>query len=205
MEVLPWVFTSGWASGINAYLVVLILGGVDRFFQLAQIPDALARNDVLIVAGVLFVVDTVADKIPYVDSTWDAIHTAIRPAIGAAIGALLVGDASSFEQAIAATAGGVTALASHAVKAGLRAAVNTSPEPASNVAVSAGEDVAVASVVSLAIVAPWVAAGIAAVLLFVGMTVVIVLMRRILAWRRRRRERAGAGTPTRAIGDVPAP
>ena len=205
MELLPWVFTSGWASGINAYLVVLILGGADRLFQLGQIPDALARTDVLIVAGMLFLVDTVADKIPYVDSTWDAIHTAIRPAIGAAIGALIVGDASSFEQAIAATAGGVTALASHAVKAGLRAAVNTSPEPASNVAVSAGEDVAVASVVSLAIVAPWVAAGIAAVLLFVGMTVVIVLMRRILAWRRRRRERAGAKSSAPAIGDVPAP
>ncbi len=205
MEMLPWVFTSGWASGINAYLVVLILGGADRFFQLGQIPDALARTDVLIVAGVLFLVDTVADKIPYVDSTWDAIHTAIRPAIGAAIGALIAGDASTFEQAIAATAGGVTALASHAVKAGLRAAVNTSPEPASNVAVSAGEDVAVASVVSLAIVAPWVAAGIAAVLLFVGMTVVIVLMRRIMAWRRRRRERAGTNSRAPAIGDVPAP
>ncbi len=202
MELLPWVFTSGWASGINAYLVVLILGGSDRFFQVAQIPDALARTDVLVVAAVLFLVDAVADKIPYVDSTWDAIHTAIRPAIGAALGALIAGDASSVEQAVAATAGGVTALASHAVKAGLRAAVNTSPEPASNIAVSTGEDVAVASVVSLAIVAPWVAAGIAAVLLFVGMTVVIVLMRHILAWRRRRRERVDDGRE-RAFGDVP--
>ncbi len=189
MELVPWVFTSGWASGINAYLVVLILGGADRIFALEQVPDALQRTDVLVVAGVLFLVDMVADKVPYVDSTWDAVHTAIRPAIGAALGALLAGDASSVEQAIAATAGGVTALASHAVKAGLRAAVNTSPEPASNVAVSVGEDAAVASVVSLAILAPWVAAGIAAILLFVGMTVVIVLLRRILSWRRNRRER----------------
>lgn len=190
MELLPWVFTSGWASGINAYLVVLILGGVDRFLALEQIPDALARTDVLVVAGVLFVIDLVADKVPYVDSTWDAVHTVIRPAIGAAICALLAGEASDLEQAVAATAGGVTALASHAVKAGLRAAVNTSPEPASNVAVSAGEDVAVAGVVSLAVIAPWIAAGIAAVLLFVGMTVVIVLMRKILSWRRERRARA---------------
>lgn len=188
MELLPWVFTSGWASGINAYLVVLILGGADKLFALEQVPDALQRTDVLVVAGVLFAVDVVADKVPYVDTTWDAVHTAIRPAIGAALGALIAGDASSVEQAVAATAGGVTALASHAVKAGLRAAVNTSPEPASNVAVSVGEDAAVASVVSLAILAPWVAAGIAAILLFVGMTVVIVLMRRILSWRRTRRE-----------------
>ena len=198
MELLPWVFTSGWASGINAYLVVLILGGADRVFELTQIPDALQRTDVLVVAGVLFLVDVVADKVPYVDSTWDAVHTVIRPAVGAALGALIAGDASSFEQAVAATAGGATALASHAVKAGLRAAVNTSPEPASNVAVSVGEDAAVASVISLAIVAPWVAAGIAAILLFVGMTVVIVLMRRILAWRRDRRERTSSRESTSA-------
>jgi len=199
VELLPWVFTSGWASGINAYLVVLVLGLADKVFDLVQVPDALQRTDVLAVAGVLFLVEVVADKVPYVDSTWDAVHTVIRPAVGAALGALIAGDASSFEQAIAATAGGTTALASHAVKAGLRAAVNTSPEPASNVAVSVGEDAAVASVISLAIIAPWVAAGIAAILLFVGMTVVLVLMRRILAWRRSRRERtsvreqAGAG------------
>ncbi len=198
MELLPWVFTSGWASGINAYLVVLILGGADRVFELAQIPDALQRTDVLVIAGVLFLVDVVADKVPYVDSTWDAVHTVIRPAVGAALGALIAGDASSFEQAVAATAGGATALASHAVKAGLRAAVNTSPEPASNVAVSVGEDAAVASVISLAIVAPWIAAGIAAILLFVGMTVVIVLMRRILAWRRDRRGRTASRESTGA-------
>lgn len=189
MELLPWVFTTGWASGINAYLVVLILGLVDRFATLSQIPDALARTDVLVAAGVLFLVDAVADKVPYVDSTWDAVHTAIRPTIGAVLGLLLAGDASSLEQALAATAGGVTALASHAVKAGLRAAVNTSPEPASNVAVSVAEDVGVASVISLAVVAPWLAAGIAAVLLVTGVTVVLLLLSRIRAYRRRRRER----------------
>jgi hypothetical protein len=190
MELLPWVFTTGWASGINGYLVVLLLGLVDRFATLGQIPDALARTDVLVAAGVMFAVDTVADKVPYVDSTWDAVHTAIRPAIGAALGALLAGDASSLEQALAATAGGVTALASHAVKAGLRAAVNTSPEPASNVTVSVAEDVGVASVVSLAVVAPWVAAGIAALLLATGIVLVLLLLSRVRAWRRRRRERA---------------
>lgn len=190
MELLPMVFTSGWASGINPYLVVLMLGLIDRFATLGQIPDPLARTDVLVCAGVLFAVDTVADKVPYVDSTWDAVHTAIRPTVGAVLGALLAGEATSVEQAVAATAGGLTALASHAVKAGLRAAVNTSPEPASNVAVSVAEDVGVASVISLAVVAPWVAAAIAAVLLVAGAVIVLLLLSRIRAWRRRRQERA---------------
>ncbi|MFC5998373.1 DUF4126 domain-containing protein [Quadrisphaera sp. GCM10027208] len=194
MELLPWVFTTGWASGVNAYLVVLILGLVERFAGVAAVPDVLARTDVLVAAGVLFAVDAVADKVPYLDSTWDAVHTAIRPTVGAVLGALLAGEASSVEQALAATAGGVTALASHAVKAGLRAAVNTSPEPASNVAVSVAEDVGVASVVSLVLVAPWLAAGVAAVLLVTGTVLVLLLLSRVRAWRRQRRQRTQPGT-----------
>ena len=186
MEVLPWVFTSGWASGINSYLVVLMLGVLDRVFGVDAVPDVLQRTDVLVVAGILFAIESVADKVPLLDSTWDAVHTAIRPTVGAVLGALIAADASSVEQALAATTGGVTALASHAVKAGLRAAVNTSPEPASNIGVSLAEDIGVAGVVSVAVVAPWVAAGIAAVLLVIGVVVVMLLLRRIVAWRRQR-------------------
>lgn len=195
MEVLPWVFTSGWASGINAYLVVLMLGGIDRFVAVEEIPDVLQRGDVLLAAALLFLVDLVADKIPYVDSVWDAVHTAIRPAIGAALGALIAGQAGSVEQAVAATAGGVTALLTHAVKAGLRVAVNTSPEPASNATVSVAEDTAVAGLVSLVVVAPWVAAAIAATLLVTGVVIVLLLLSRIRRWRQRRRERRA----TRAV------
>lgn len=190
MEALPWVFSSGWASGINSYAVVLILGLAGRFTSVDGVPAALGRNDVLIVAGILFLVDLVADKVPYIDSTWDAIHTVIRPAVGAAIGAMMTGQADSMTTAIGATTGGVTALASHAVKAGLRAAVNTSPEPASNVVVSAGEDVTVASVVSLSLLWPWVAASIAGFLLLLGGTVVWFLASRIQRYRRRRRSLA---------------
>ncbi len=193
---VAWVLTSGWASGVNGYLVVLLLGLAERLVGLEQIPDVLARTDVLLVAGALFAVDAVADKIPYVDSTWDVVHTAVRPTIGAGLGALLAGDAGSLEQVLAATAGGLTALASHAVKAGLRAAVNTSPEPASNVAVSTAEDVAVAGVVSLAILAPWVAAGVAAVLLVAGALLVALVWSRVRTLRRRRRTRT-AGPPWR--------
>jgi hypothetical protein len=190
VESLPWVFTSGWASGINSYLVVVLLGAFDRLLGVEAIPDALQRTDVLAVAGVLFVVDTVADKIPYVDSTWDAVHTVIRPAMGAAVAALIAGDASSLDQALLVATGGLTALSSHLVKAGLRAAVNTSPEPASNIAVSVTEDVAVAGLVSLAVVEPVIAAVVAGVLLTIGVILVALLWRRVRAWRRARRRRA---------------
>jgi hypothetical protein len=199
VDIIPWVFTTGWASGINAYLVVVLLGGVERFHPLTQIPDVLARTDVLVVAGVLFLLEMFADKIPYVDSVWDSVHTVVRPAVGTALAYLIAGDASSMEQALAATTGGVTALASHAVTAGLRAAANTTPEPASNIVLSVGEDVTAASVVSLAIIAPYVAAGIAALLLFVGLSIVIVLFRRIMRWRRNRRRKAAG-----SVGESPA-
>ena len=187
MEILPWVLTAGWASGINAYLVVLMLGLVERFQPLIQIPDVLARTDVLVAAGLLFLLEAFADKIPYLDSVWDTVHTVVRPAVAAALAAMIAGDSSTMVQALMATTGGVTALGSHSVKAGLRAAVNTSPEPVSNVAVSVGEDVTVAGVMSLALIAPWVAAGLALLLLAVGLLLVIALFRRIRAWRRARR------------------
>ena len=114
-QLLPWVFTSGWASGVNAYAVVLLLGLFGRFGHAPEVPAALERTDVLLAAALLFAVELVADKIPYVDSAWDAIHTVVRPVIGAAVAALLAGHAGTLQQALAAGAGGATALASHAV------------------------------------------------------------------------------------------
>jgi Domain of unknown function (DUF4126) len=184
-ELLPMVFTSGWASGINAYAVVVLLGVLGRFGGVDVVPATLQRTDVLVVAALLFAVEMVADKVPFLDSAWDAVHTVVRPAVGAAVAALLAGDATSMEQALMATTGGVTALASHAVKAGLRLVVNSSPEPASNIAVSAGEDLTVAGVVALLVVQPWVAAGIAATLLLTGAVVVVLLLRRVRRARRR--------------------
>jgi hypothetical protein len=196
MEVVPWVFTSGWASGINGYAVVLLMGLMGRFLGLDGVPAALERTDVMVAAAVLFAVDAVADKIPYVDSVWDTIHTVIRPTIGAVVAALIAGDASSLGQAVAAATGGVTAFASHAVKAGIRAGINTSPEPASNIVVSSAEDVTVAGVVSLAALFPWVAAGIAAFLLITGGALVVFVVRRLRrAWRRRQRPGPAPGGP----------
>jgi hypothetical protein len=184
-ELLPWVFTSGWASGINAYAVVLIMGIAERFLHVSGIPDALARPEVMIGAAVLFLVEMVADKIPYLDSAWDSVHTVIRPAVGATLGYLFGHESSSLDAAFMAATGGFSALASHLVKAGARAAVNTSPEPVSNIIVSSTEDVLVASVVSLAFLSPWLAAGIAALLLIAGALLVLFLLNRIRRFRSR--------------------
>jgi len=196
VEILAWVFSSGWASGISGYSTVLILGLAGRVFGAHGVPPGLERTDVLVAAAVLFVVELVADKIPYVDSVWDAVHTVVRPAIGATVAALIAGQSGSLSQVAAGTTGGLTALASHAVKAGLRAAVNTSPEPASNIGVSAAEDVTVAGVVSLSVLHPVAAAIIAAVLLALGVTLVVMLLGRIRRFRARWRERVAARAAT---------
>lgn len=185
MTLLPLVFSTAWASGVNAFLAVLLLGIADRVSDLEQVPDQLARTDVLIGAGVLFAVEFVADKIPYVDSTWDAVSTVVRPAIGTGLALLISGDADSIEQAAYAVLGGSTALASHSVKAGGRLAINTSPEPFTNVAASLGEDVAVIGVVLLAINHPWLALVVCVLLLVVGITVLVLLLRVVRrGWQR---------------------
>jgi len=198
-ELIPMAFTTGWGSGINAYLVVLVLGLSDKVFNLSQIPNALARTDVLVAAGILFVVELVADKIPYVDSVWDSVHTVIRPAVGATVGYLIGHDTASLDAAIGAATGGITALISHGVKAGLRGVVNTSPEPASNIVVSTSEDVAVTGVTALAIAHPWVAATIALLLLAIGAWIVYKLAGRIRRLKRRYDawgERVGIAQPS---------
>lgn len=190
MNLVPLAIANGWAAGINAYAVVLLLGLLGRS-GVAETPEVLQRTDVLVAAGVLTVLDFIADKVPYVDSAWDAVHTAIRPTIAAVVGALLAGDATTLEQALTAAGSGGTALVSHLSKASLRLAVNTSPEPASNVGVSLLEDVAVVGVVTLAVEHPWLAAGIALALLLTMATLVFLLLHRIrraLRSRRTRRE-----------------
>jgi hypothetical protein len=189
VSVLPLVFTSGWASGINAYAVVLLLGVFGATGLTDQVPESLQRTDVLIAAGVLFLCEAVADKIPYVDSLWDTAHTVIRPVSGAVVGALLAGQSGSLSDLAAGAVGGSTALASHAVKAGTRMAINTSPEPFSNIAVSSAEDLGVAGIITFAIFHPEAAAIIAAVLLFLGLLMLYFLISRIRRFLRRRAQR----------------
>jgi len=187
LELVPVVFSSGWASGVNAYATILVLGLFGRFTEVEAfpIPDVLTRTDVLVAAALLFAVEFVTDKIPYLDSAWDLVSTAIRPTVGAVIALLVSGDASSLDQAIYATIGGGTALLSHVVKSGLRLAINASPEPFSNAGMSVVEDSAVATVVTLAVYHPWWAFGLALTLLVLGLILLFFVFRYTRrGWRR---------------------
>jgi hypothetical protein len=179
VDSLAYVFTSGWASGVNVYATVLVTGLLGRVGGVDGVPDVLQRTDVLIFAGALWSVEFVADKIPYVDNAWDAVHTFIRPTIGAIIGALLAGEAQDLNGAFAAALGGSTALASHAAKSGLRLAVNASPEPFSNIVLSLLEDGAVVGVILFSVDHPWAAVAIAIALMAGAGILLVVLFRAI--------------------------
>ncbi|WP_031523778.1 DUF4126 domain-containing protein [Streptomyces sp. NRRL F-5123] len=201
MSALPLIFTSGWASGINAYAVVLLLGLMGATGATDEVPLSLQRTDVLVVAALLFLCEAVADKIPYLDSVWDVVHTVIRPVAGAVVAALLAGHDGSLSQVAAAAVGGSTALVTHLVKTGTRMAVNTSPEPVSNIVLSLTEDLGVAALVVLALFHPVAAALVAGAVLAAGIAAVVFLFSRIRRfWRRRKELRAarGNGTPAPA-------
>ena len=197
MESLPLAFSSGWASGVNCYLVVLVLGIADRVGDSASIPDVLGRWDVLAIAGFMYAMEFVADKIPYVDSTWDVVSTLIRPTAGAVIGALLAGNVpedTSLDQIALAGVGGGTALLSHLTKAGIRLAVNTSPEPVTNIGISVLEDLTVLALVAVAVEHPRLAATVAAVILATGLVILYFIAKLIRrGWRRWKGRRTPAG------------
>ena len=190
MDLLPLVLTSGWASGINAYAVVVLMGLLGRFAGVDAVPESMQHTNVLAIAGGLYAVEFVTDKIPYVDSVWDGLSTIVRPTIGAMLGYLIAGDAESVSQALYASVGGGSALASHVVKAGNRLAINSSPEPFSNIVVSLGEDIAVAGVITVAVFHPWIALTLASLFFLVGLTLMILLFSLVRrGWRRRRARR----------------
>lgn len=175
-SAIPLAFTASWAAGINPYLLVLLLGIAGRLTDW-DIPVGFERTDVLVVFAVLAVVDTIADKVMWLDSGWDAVNTVIRPIAGAVVAALIASPYVDIPTVAIAAAGGTVALITHLAKATTRLAVNTSPEPASNVAVSVAEDVAVAGTVAIAVVNPWLAAGIALVLLVSASVLAVALVR----------------------------
>ena len=142
---------ASWVSGINLYAAVATLGLLGRFAHL-QLPgelEVLTSWWVIGIAVVLYVIEFVADKVPYVDSTWDVIHTFIRVPAGAVLAASAFGDFDRSIQVVALLLGGGLALSSHGTKAATRAMLNASPEPVSNWVASVAEDIlAVLSVVA---------------------------------------------------------
>lgn len=134
---------SAWLSGFNLYATVLTLGLLQRFHlvQLSGDLDFISRGWVISVAAVLFLVEFLADKIPVVDSVWDAIHTFIRVPAGAVLAASAFAHFDPTVRAMALLAGGTLALGSHGTKASVRMTANASPEPFSNIFLSMIEDI----------------------------------------------------------------
>lgn len=170
----------GFASGLRLYAVLLIVGLVG-YAGWVELPGGLAILQhplVLIAAGLMFLVEFVADKIPGIDSLWDGIQTFIRIPAGAALAAGVFGGTDSAAwMTAAAILGGTLAATSHLTKSGTRAAANTSPEPFSNVALSVTEDVAVGGLLWLVLTYPWVAAAIVAVLVLIALWLLPKLLR----------------------------
>ncbi len=170
----------GFASGLRLYAVLLLVGlvGYAGWVDLPRGLSILQNPIVLIAAGLMFLIEFVADKIPGVDSVWDSIQTFIRIPAGAALAAGVFGglDSAAWTTA-AAILGGTLAATSHLAKAGTRAAANTSPEPFSNVTLSVAEDLTVGGLLWLVMTYPWVAAGIVAVLVLIALWLLPKLFR----------------------------
>ena len=134
-----------WASGINLYAAVLMLGymGMTGNIDLPPGLEVLTDPMVMVAAGVMYCVEFFTDKIPGVDTGWDGISTFIRIPAGAILAAGAIGDVSQPAQLAAAIVGGTLATGSHATKAGSRVLINSSPEPFSNWLASVGEDIVV--------------------------------------------------------------
>jgi hypothetical protein len=181
------------AAGINLYATIAILGLATRFGWV-DLPEQyrLFDNDWVIgIALVCYVVEFVADKVPWVDTAWDAVHTVVRPLGGAFVAVTTLGEASPAAQAAIALLGGSVAAASHVTKASTRVAANHSPEPFSNWALSLAEDGFVVGLGVLALALPAIALGVTlALLLLIGVCSVAI----VRAWRRRSgRGRANGG------------
>ena len=147
-----------WASGIRLYMALFIAGWFSRSGWIV-LPDSLQVLEspwVLAVAGVLLVVEFLVDKVPGVDSAWDAIQTFIRIPAGAILGAAALGQMDPAWTTVAALLGGTIAAGAHFTKAGSRALINTSPEPVSNWTASFSEDAAVVGGLWAAFFYPWV-------------------------------------------------
>jgi len=183
MGTVGLLLGSGWASGINLYLVTLLLGIASRLGW-GEVPEIFGRTEFMVLAAILAGIEFVADKIPYVDNVWDSIHTVIRPLGAAVIGALLTGETTSLVTAVGAVVSGGLALNAHAAKASTRIAVNASPEPVSNVVLSVAEDLLVAGLMTLALMFPVLTTVVVFALVISAGALTIWLFRRVRgAWR----------------------
>ena len=182
------------AAGVNVYATVALIGFAVRFDWVALPAEyqVFGSNLVIGAAVTLYFVEFVADKVPWIDSVWDLVHTAVRPIGGAFIAVTAMGEASPGATAAAALLGGAVATSSHVTKAGTRAMANTVPEPFSNWALSLGEDAFVLGLGYLALQYPAAALVVALAVLLAILAFSVVLIRAAGRWLGRWRQPAPA-------------
>lgn len=146
-----------WASGINLYAAVFMLGYLGSTGNIVLPPDLMVVTDPLVMtaAGLMYCVEFFADKTPGVDTVWDTIHTFIRIPLGAVLAMTAVGETTAAVELAAFLVGGSLTAATHATKTGGRALINTSPEPVTNWTASLGEDLMVITGIWAALTHPW--------------------------------------------------
>ena len=191
---MEWLATLGrtmgfsLAAGVNLYATVAILGLAARYGWV-QLPGQFRIFDnpwIIGAAAVLYVIEFVADKIPWVDSIWDSVHTVIRPIGGAAIAVATLGEASPSVEGVIALLGGTVAASSHLTKTSTRAVANTSPEPVSNWILSFGEDLFVVGLAYLALQHPIAALVVATILIVLIVVFATFIIRTVRRWFGRR-------------------
>ncbi|HEX8839961.1 MAG TPA: DUF4126 domain-containing protein [Sphingomicrobium sp.] len=193
VQLIALASTVSLLAGWRLYLVTFVVGLAMKFGWIAlpqqmHALDVLANNWIIGVAGVGALAEFFADKIAWVDSAWDAVHSVVRPIGGALLSMAVIDGSDPAWQVGSLLLGGGAAFLAHAGKAGARAMVNASPEPFSNVIVSTGEDVATAGLLGLAIANPIAAALIALILVLLSIWLVLAarrLLKRILEPKRR--------------------
>ena len=189
IQIIGTAMGASWTSGINLYATVTVLGLLQHFGW-AKLPGGLHVLDnwlIIGVAGFFFLIEFVADKIPYVDSVWDVVHTFIRVPAGAILALAATMEMPPAVRILAFLVGGSVALTSHGTKTSLRAAANLSPEPVSNWALSFSEDALAIGGAVLTALLPVVILGVVAVFLllfFWIMPKVFRRLRRVTRWFR---------------------
>ena len=172
LELITLALAASWASGINLYAAVSMLGLLGMTGNIDLPPDlqVLTNPMVLIAAGFMYCVEFITDKVPGVDTLWDTLHTFIRIPAGAMLAAGAVGELGSGAELAALLLGGGISTGTHLTKSGSRVLINTSPEPVTNWTASVGEDIAVFGGLWAALQHPWV---------FVGFFIIFIIL---LAW-----------------------
>jgi len=190
VDLLALAASTSLLAGWRLYLVTFVTGGAMRLGWI-DLPDKLAALDVLaspwvlVISGAAALFEFFADKIAFIDTLWDGIHTAVRPLGGALLALAIVDPGDPRWQVATFLLGGGAAFMAHAGKAGARALVNTSPEPVSNIVVSSSEDVATVGLLALAIANPLAAAIIAGLLVVASLWLMIAARRALGRWLNR--------------------